>query len=119
MLVEVESNPNCEQSFFARFHEVGSARTIVQVKSYERSAQGEWCWVTGWSDDPYRPCCPALAQIVEDSGAGLSHLVYGGLWGIRLKPVSLTEDWDMESPNQWGEPYLLLADPTDIKYDDG
>ncbi len=119
MLVEVESNSNCEQGVFARFHEIGPAREIIQVKSHERSAQGEWCWVTGWSDDPENPCCPALAQLVEDSGAGLTHLVYGGIWGIRLKPVSLAEDWDIESPNQWGEPYLSLGDATDIRYDDG
>ena len=118
MFVEVESNPNCEHSLFARFKEVGPARRVVQIRSFERRAEGEWCWVTGWSDDPAQPCCPAYVQMVEDSGAGLTNLVFGGIWGIRLKPVSLAEDWGLESTTQWGEPYLSLADSRDIKYAD-
>ena len=35
-------------------------------------------------------------------------LVFGGGQGIRLKPLDSSEDWDMESPNQWGEACLLL-----------
>lgn len=115
MFVEVDSNPNCEASCFARFKEIGPPRRAVQVRTYDRSAQGEWCWVTGWTDDPAQPRCQALAQPVEDSGAGITHLIYGGIWGIRLKPVSLSEDWDLESRNQWGEPYLSLADANDIR----
>jgi hypothetical protein len=69
--------------------------------------------------------CPNLSthavrlkpQRVEDSGAGSAYLVFG-TYGIRLKPVSLSEDWDVNSANQWGELYLLLADPKDIKYED-
>jgi hypothetical protein len=118
MLVEVDSNLNCEQSVCARFKDAGPARRVAQVKSYERKSEGEWCWVTGWTDDPEQPCCPAHAQRVEDSGSGLASLVFGGIGGIRLKPVSLSEDWDVNSPNQWGEPYLLLADAKDIKYED-
>jgi len=118
MFVEVESNSNCESSVCARFKEIGPARRVIQVKSFERRMQGEWCWVTGWSDDPEHPSCPAFAQPVEDSGAGLTCLVFGGLWGLRLKPVSLKENWALESPNQWGEPYLSLADPRDLIYAD-
>lgn len=117
MFIEVESNPNCEQSVFARFQEAGPARRVVQVRSYERSAQGDWCWVTGWTDDPAHPFCPASAQLVEDSGAGLTYLVFGGLWGIRLKPVVLAEEWSLQSARQWGEPYLSLADAKDIRFD--
>ncbi len=119
MFVEVESNRNCETSVFARFKEVGPARRIIQVKAYERSSQGEWCWITGWSDDPERPCCPAYAQPVEDSGAGLTYLIFGGIYGVRLKPVSLDEAWSLESCNQWGEPYLFLADVRDIRFEGG
>lgn len=116
MFLDVETNPNCEQSVFLRFNEVQPPREVVQIKSYERLPQGEWCWITGWTDDPATPRCPAFVQVVDDSGAGQSYLVYGGSWGIRLKPVSLEEDWDLESPNQWGEPYLSLASTRDIKY---
>ena len=116
MFVEVESSPNCESSVFARFKEAGPSKQVIQVKSFERRAEGEWCWVTGWSDDGGYPQCPAHAQLVEDSGAGLTNLVYGGIWGIRLKPVSVDEEWSLESPNQWGETYLSLADPDDLVY---
>lgn len=116
MVVEVESNPNCESSLYARFRESGSARRVDKVRTYERRPEGEWCWVTGWSDDPANPRCAAYAQLVEDSGAGLTYLVFGGLWGIRLKPVMLEEDWNLEDRRQWGEPYLALADQRDIHY---
>ncbi|WP_447973134.1 hypothetical protein [Nitrospira sp. Kam-Ns4a] len=118
MLVEVESNPNCEQAVFLRFKEVGPPRPVVQVRSFERSSRGEWCWVVGWRDDPAAPTCPAYAQMVEDSGAGLAYLVFGGNWGIRLKPVAVHEEWSLESRAQWGEPYLSLADAADLKFAD-
>jgi hypothetical protein len=117
MVVEVEPSANCEQSVCARFKEAGPARRVAQVKTFERRSEGEWCWVTGWTDDPENPCCPAYVQRVEDSGAGLAYLVFGGIGGIRLKPVSLSEEWDLNSANQWGEPYLLLADAKDIRYE--
>jgi len=118
MFVEVESNPNCEQSICARFKDTGAPRVVAQVWSDDRKPEGEWYWVTGWTDDPEHPCCLASVYTVEDSGSGLAHLVVGGLWGIRLKPASLSEAWDIDSPNQWGEPYLLLANIRDIRYAD-
>ena len=116
MVVEVESNPNCESSLYARFRESGPARRVEKVRTFERRPEGEWCWVTGWTDDPDHPRCAAYAQLVEDSGAGLTYVVFGGLWGIRLKSVALEEEWNLESPRQWGEPYLALADQHDIHY---
>ena len=118
MFLEVESNPNCEQSLFLRFKEAGPAKRVKQVKTFERRPEGEWCWITGWSDDKKAPTCPAYSQQVEDSGAGLTNLVFGGVYGVRLKPVSVEEEWSLESPNQWGEPYLSLADPKDIIHED-
>lgn len=116
MFVEVDGNPNCERSVFARFKEVGPARRVVQVRCFDRDSRGEWCWVTGWCDDPTEPTCPAYAQVVEDSGAGLAHLVSGGNWGLRLKPVALDERWDLDSRSQWGEPYLSLAEAADLRF---
>ena len=109
VIVEVESNENCEDSVFARFKEVGPARPINQVKLYDRNPTGAWYWITGWSDDEQTPAYPAYAQLVEDSGAGLAHLVYGGLYGLRFKPINIEEPWSLESPLQWGEAYLSLA----------
>ena len=116
MIVEVESNENCEASVFARFKEVGPARPINQVRLYDRNPAGEWYWVTGWSDDQQSPMCPAYAQIVEDSGAGVTCLVFGGIYGLRFKPIGIEEDWNLESPHQWGDSYLSLAGDRDLRY---
>lgn len=116
MIVEVESSENCVDGFFARFKEAGPARQVIQVRLYDRNPAGEWYWVTGWSDDPDRSVCPAHAQPVEDSGAGLAHLVYGGINGLRFKPVAVDEPWSLESANQWGETHLSLSNERDLRY---
>lgn len=118
MIVEVESNANCESSFFARFKEAGPARPVVQVRLYDRNPAGDWYQVTGWSDDPEHPTCPACARPVEDSGAGLAILVYGGIYGLRFKPLHNEEPWSLDSRDQWGEAYLSLSSERDLRYGD-
>jgi len=118
VIIEVESNENCEASVFARFKEAGPARPINQVKLYERDPAGVWYWITGWGDDAQTPVCPAYVQLVEDSGAGLTQLVYGGIHGLRFKPINIEEAWSLESPLQWGEAYLSLASDRDLRYAD-
>jgi hypothetical protein len=118
MYIEVEENPNCPAPISARFKELGPARLVKQVRVEGRSGGEELCSVTGWCDDPDLPLCPAYAQKVEESGMGTAYLVYGGNWGIRLKPARLLEGWDISSPDQWGEPFLLLGDPRSIVFVD-
>ena len=118
VIVKVESNENCEGSVFARFKEISPARPVLQVKLHDRNPAGEWYWVTGWGDDQQTPAGPAYAQLVEDSGSGLAHLVYGGIYGLRFKPINVEEAWNLESPLQWGEAYLSLASDRDLRYAD-
>ena len=118
MIVEVESSGNCEGSFFGRFKEVRPARPVNQVRLYDRNPTGEWYWITGWSNNEVMPACPAYAQLVEDSGAGLTHLVYGGIYGLRFKPIMIEEAWDLGSPHQWGDAYLSLSSNRDLRYAD-
>jgi len=118
MYFEVDENPNYPDSVSMRFKELGPARAITQLRVSDRKDEGELCWVTGWCDDGNQPVCPAYAQPVEESGQGLAYLIYGGNWGIRFKPVALNEDWDLSSPNQWGEAFLLIAGPRSIVYAD-
>jgi hypothetical protein len=118
VIVEVESNSNCEQAFFGRFKELSRPRQVSQIKLFDRRPDGEWCDVTGWSDDPDQPCCPAWTCPVEDSGAGTTHLVYGGIFGLRFKPVENEESWSLESRNQWGEAYVAVADSKDLRFSD-
>ena len=94
MIVEVESNENCETGCFARFKEAGPARPVDQVKLYDRNSAGEWYWITGWSDNGQAPTCQAYARLVEDSGSGLAFLVYGGIFGLRFKPIGSEEPWN-------------------------
>ena len=117
MFVEVEDNPNCESSVFLRFKEVGPVRRISHVKIFERTSRGEWCSVVGWCEDADQPVCPAVAQKVEDSGAGFAILIFGGSWGLRLKPESSQDDWDLENREQWGEAYLTIGDERDVRYE--
>lgn len=117
MIVEVESNENCQSSLFARFKEMRPARPVEFVQLYDRNAAGEWYRVTGWSDDPSPPC-PAYAQLVEDSGSGTTYLVYGGLYGLRFKPASSDAPWSFNDPEQWGEAYLSLSSERDLRYTD-
>ena len=116
MIVEVDSNRNCETGCFARFKEISPPRAVLQVKLFDRNPAGEWYWVAGWSDDEQSPACPAYAQLVEDSGSGLTYLVYGGIYGLRFRPILVEEEWNLESPVQWGEAYLSLASDRDLRY---
>ncbi len=118
MIVEVEPNPNCDMGVFARFKEAGPDRPVLQVRLYDRNPAGEWYRVTGWSDDENAPVCPAYARLVEDSGSGLATLVYGSLYGLRLKPVHPDEPWSLDNGHQWGDGYLVLASDRDLRYED-
>ena len=114
MFIEVESSRNFEGSVFLRFKEVGPAQLLGQVKLYDWSPRGEWYDVIGWTNNETEPLCAALAQPVEDSGAGFVYLVFGGVGGIRLKPTGIDEQWSVESMNQWGDSHLLLSEKQDL-----
>ena len=118
MIVEVESNENCQASFFARFKEIAAARPVAQVRLYDHNPAGAWYWVTGWSDNAATPACQAYVQLVEDSGSGLAHVVYGGLYGLRFKPIQVDEPWSLNSLHQWGDTHLSLASERDLRYGD-
>ncbi len=118
MYFEVDENPNHPGSVSMRFKELGPARPIKQLRVSDRMSDGELCWVTGWCDDAKQPRSTAYVQPVEESGLGLAYLIYGGNWGIRFKPVTLNEDWDLASPHQWGEAFLLIGDLRGIVFAD-
>lgn len=118
MIVEVEPSDNCEMSVFARFKEAGPARPVVQVRLYDRNQAGEWVLGHWLEDDEETPACEAYAQLVEDSGSGLAHLIYGGIYGLRFKPITIEEPWSLASEHQWGDAYLSLASERDLQYGD-
>jgi len=59
--------------------------------------------------------CPAQARKVDDSGEGVIMLVSGGDAGLRLQPGGAPAAWSLTNPAQWGEPFLLIADPEDLR----
>lgn len=59
-----------------------------------------------------------MVQPVEESGRGAAYVVFGGIWGLRLKKEGVQEDWSLESPRQWGEAYLLLTERYDLRVDE-
>jgi hypothetical protein len=113
MFLRFEENPNTGFVDDRVFQERSEPQPVMQVLR-KRAGQDVWCAVTGL-DAQGRPV-PALARKVEDSGEGMCYLVYGSLWGLRLKDPSCSDPWSLEDPHQWGEPFLLLpADGTDLK----
>jgi hypothetical protein len=118
MFLEVEENPNCKGMDMMRFKELGPPRRLKRVRLYDRTDQGEWCQITGWTSEEGGPLCPAFARPIEDSGIGMAYLVYGGNYGIRLKPAETNETWNLGSPHQWGEPYLVLTSPQDLTFEE-
>lgn len=102
--MEVEDNDNC-WPLHRIFQTLGPLRTIATVDAPDPMGDDVICSVTGWSANGP---CPAHAVLVADSGEGAVTLIFGGDEGIRLKPAGNKEPWDLNSPDQWGEPCLLL-----------
>lgn len=113
MFLRFEENPNCGFVDDRVFQERSDPQTVTHVL---RRRQGDdvWCPVTGL--DAGMVPVPARMRRVDDSGEGICTLVYGGLWGIRLKDPSCQEGWSLEDPHQWGEGFLLLpGDGADVR----
>lgn len=108
--IEVEDNPNCGYMPMQVYEPQAESRPITRVRIEEPDYPHGVYEVTGWSSAGDGSAVEASYAPVSDSGQATAHLVYGGDWGIRLKPVGLDEDWDTDSSRQYGEPYLILLD---------
>ena len=143
VLIEIPVNPNCDPVDLRVFHDLEPPRPITHVLIEPPGSRGpaQWCAVTGWSLNG--EACPALARKVDDSGEGVVLLVSGGDAGLRLQPAhraarvgaprqsSLagsadesvegrspsTAPWRLDCSEQWGAPFLLLAEVGDVSSD--
>ncbi len=115
--LEVEENENCPYMPMMVYEAHRDPVSITRVLFSEFDKLRGVYEVTGWSSRDGGAPCPALYAPVSDSGAGEAHLVFGGDWGVRMKPVDSGERWDLKSPAQFGEPYLMLNDEADIILD--
>ena len=112
--LEIEENQNCEYMPLLVYEAHSSPVAINKLHLEEIDRPQGVCHVTGWSSKDNGTPCEAMYVPVSDSGQSVVHLVYGGDWGIRMKLWEAQEDWDINSPNQWGEPYIMLTDENDI-----
>ncbi|HXH21690.1 MAG TPA: hypothetical protein VNN10_06645 [Dehalococcoidia bacterium] len=116
--VEVEPNANTPMAATQVFKNIGTPHPVSAVRLFEGEPEGRLFDVTGWSSAEGGSPVSAYAVQVEDSSAGAAWLVYGGDWGIRLRPTESLEDWSLEDPDQYGETHLVLADEDDIMFAD-
>lgn len=112
--LEVEDNDNCPGLPLLTYQLLGRPVRVLQVRIAGPHWPEELHWVTGWQSEGGGSPCPAYYVRISDSGAGSAFLLYGGDWGLRFKRGSESEKWDTASPDQWGEPWLVLAEESDI-----
>ena len=114
MNIQVEENPNCRGSDQFVFNELEAPAPVKGIRVADRGKES-WCDVVG-VDGPGR-FTDAFAVKVTDSGAGFAYLIYGGGWGIRLRPEAYAgEPWGLSNTHQWGESFKLYGEKEDILY---
>ena len=114
--LQVEAGGNSPMELHRVFDLVGEVKPIRRVYTADFLGQDRWCDVTGWGESGP---CKAYAVLSDDSGDGVVLLIYGGDHGIRLKTHDCVEEWDLASPNQWGEACLLLAMDAEYEVEPG
>ena len=115
--IEVEDSENCDYMPMQVYEPQAEPSPIARVRLEEPDRPHGIYDVTGWSDEHGGSPTPALYAPISDSGQARAHLIYGGDYGVRLKPAEIDEAWDIASPNQFGEPYLILLDDAAIQPD--
>jgi hypothetical protein len=114
MQMAIQDNPNCGGTEQFVYRELGKPRPIKGIKAEERG-QEVLLDVTGVAHGD--AWVPAQAVKIADSGNGFAFLIFGGEWGIRLKPNWHKAGWDFKDPRQWGEPYKIYGDENDILFE--
>ena len=112
--IEVDDNPNCEYMPLMLYEAHAEPIPITAVILDEPGIPPGEYQVTGWSSEHDGSPCPAMYTPVSDSGQALVHLVFGGDWGIRMKPAASQTEWSITAPDQFGEPYIMLTDQNAI-----
>ena len=112
--VEVESNDNTPMMAQQVYKNIGVPFPVSHVRIYEGEPGGQLCAITGWSSIDNGSAVAAYAVQIEDSSAGMAYLVYGGDWGVRLRPAEPDAPWSLDDPEQWGETHLVISDEADL-----
>lgn len=96
--VVVEPDDHQPESLMLRFKIASEARPIARLRYSPEDAPDVDCDV--FARAAHGAEMPALAVLVEDSSAGWSTLVVGGLHGLRLHAL--------DGSGEWFETHLLL-----------
>jgi hypothetical protein len=112
--VDVESNDNTPMMAQQVYKNIGTPFPISHVRIYEGEPEGQLCAICGWRSSSDGPVTRAYAVQIEDSSEGRAFLVYGGDWGVRLRPAGSDAPWSVDDPEQWGETHLVLASEDDL-----
>lgn len=116
--LEVEENDNCEYMPLMLYEAHAEPVPVSRIFLDEPGRPPGVYQVTGWSGEGDGAPCAAMYAPVSDSGQAVVHLVFGGDWGIRMKPADSTADWSIHDPAQFGEPYLMLMDESAVILED-
>jgi hypothetical protein len=112
--VEVEPNDNTPMMAQQVYKNLGVPFRVAAVRIYEGEPEGSVFAVTGWSSREGGSPVEAYAVQIEDSSEGAAYLVYGGDYGIRLRPIDSDAPWSLDDPSQAGDTHLVLASAEDI-----
>jgi hypothetical protein len=112
--VDVEPNDNTPMMAQQVYRNIDVPFPVTHVRIYEGEPEGRLCAITGWSSAESGPVSRAYAVKIEDSSEGMAYLVYGGDWGVRLRPAESDAPWSTDDFDQWGETHLVIADEADL-----
>ena len=112
--IEVEPNDNTPMMAQQVYKNIGVPFPVSHVRIYEGVPGGELFAIVGWTSAGGGTEAPAYAVHIEDSSEGRAILVYGGDWGVRMRPADSDAPWSTEDPAQFGETHLVLASEEDL-----
>ena len=112
MHIEVKANPNCASSEEFVYKELERPKKIRGISVSIGGTEVD-CDAVGV--DGEGRFVEAYATKITDSGAGVAYMIYGGDWGIRLRPGTYSkEPWALDNKRQWGEPFKIYGNKEDI-----
>lgn len=115
LMIDIEDNENCGYFPIQLFETQSKPKTSSSIIVPEVPGRDGEYEVVGWCDENGGSPCEATAVIVGDSGSGQALMIYGGEFGVRLRPSGATSQWSLEAADQFGEPYLLLPTTTQLR----
>ncbi len=114
MHILIQSNPNCFENQEFVFNELGLPEPIRAILTGDEGKETE-CDVVGVEAGSL--WIQAMVVKIADSSDGIAYMIYGGAWGIRLRPLKFRhEPWDLANKHQWGEPFKIYGKKEDLFY---